>query len=144
MKLIYSILVRRSSSVVSNVSTATGSTSEENLSVESVENITESIFAEASESYNQRSARDGEARTPEGELTEEEQIIREMDRDLPTTSSESNLRHRRPTESQPSTSAASESQQNEEDKISIKLKYLNDEIKTVSAYLNESVGNFKR
>lgn len=118
----------------------------------SVENITDSIFVEASESFNQRAAQD-ESRNPDDELTEEEQIIREMDRDLPTSSQETNLRRRRPTISPATTSsnlvnstsaAASESQENEEEKISIKLKYLNDEIKTVSAYLNESVGNFKR
>lgn len=138
--------VRRSSSVLSNISTATGSTSEENLT-SSVENITDSIFVEASESFNQRNSQDEETRTPDDELTEEEQIIREMDRDLPTSPNESNLRRRNvpQPESQPSTSTAtSESQQNEEDKISIKLKYLNDEIKIVNAYLNESVGNFKR
>lgn len=150
--LIYSSSVRRSSSVVSNISTATGSTSEENLT-NSVENITDSIFVEASQSYHasQQDESPDEPRTSDGELTEEEQIIREMDRDLPDNSSiECNVRRRNLQQSspdgQPSTSsAASEnSQQKEEDKISIKLKYLNDEIKTVNAFLNETVGNFKR
>jgi hypothetical protein len=146
--------VRRSSSIISNISTATqGSTTEENLT-SSVENITDSIFVEASESFNQSTSRDepDEARASDDtELTEEEQMIREMDRDLPTN--ECSVRRRNVAQSstdssQPSTSAAAvaseSSQQKEEDKISIKLKYLNDEIKTVNAYLNESVGNFKR
>lgn len=152
--LTYSIKVRRSSSVVSNVSAATGSTTEENLS-SSVENITDSIFVEASEAFNQNNLRDevDPPQIPERELTEEEQIIRQMDQDLPVTSRGSNectLRRRNfvqvASEIAPSTSSAEgdNSQQKEEDKISIKLKYLNDEIKTVNAYLNETIGNFKR
>jgi hypothetical protein len=116
----------------------------------SVENITDSIFVEASESYNQNNPRDEpdmSPRTSDSELTEEEQIIREMDRDLP--SSEFTLRRRTVnqnfTDSQPSTSSLAEcSQQKDEDKISIKLKYINDEIKTVNAWKNETIGNFKR
>lgn len=146
--------VRRSSSVVSNVSTATASTTEENLT-SSVENITDSIFVEASEAFNQNTARDevDEPRSSDTELTEEEQIIREMDRDLSPAGSNENectLRRRQTDGGQPevqpsaSTSSEANSQQNEEDKISIKLKYLNDEIKTVSAYLTETVGTFKR
>lgn len=135
---------------MSNVSTATAdSTSEENLT-SSVENITDSIFVEASESYNERNLQrhDDElhSRSPEPELTEEEQIIREMDGDSPT-SEECSLRRRNVAQdSQPSTStsAADLTQQSEEDRISIKLKYLNDEMKTVSGYLNETIGNFKR
>lgn len=115
-----------------------------------MENITDSIFVEASESFNQSTQRDevDEPRTSDSELTEEEQIIHAMDRDLPASSS--SLRRRNvqqsSVESQPSTSAAAEesSQHREEDKIAIKLKYLNDEIKTVSGYLHETVGNFKR
>jgi len=143
-------LVRRSSSVVSNVSTATGSTTEENLT-SSVENITDSIFVEASESFNQSNARDevDSSQVADNELSEQEQIIRQMDQDLPVTiSGSSEVRRRLPqtsSEAEPSTSVEGEcSQQKEEDKISIKLKYLNDEIKTVNAYLNESLGSFKR
>lgn len=115
-----------------------------------MENITDSIFVEASESFNQSSQRDevDEPRTSDGELTEEEQIIREMDRDLPTSSGSVRRRnvHQSSNEAQPSTSAIvnENCQHKEEDKISIKLKYLNDEIKTVSGYLNETIGNFKR
>lgn len=132
------------------MSTATGSTTEENLT-SSVENITDSIFVEASESYNQSNARDevDSSRAANNELSEEEQIIRQMDQDLPVISSgSSEVRRRFPqasNEAEPSTSVEGESsEQKEEDKISIKLKYLNDEIKTVNAYLNESLGSFKR
>lgn len=135
---------------MSNVSTATAdSTSEENLT-SSVENITDSIFVEASESYNQRNLQrhdnEQQSSSPSPELTEEEQIIQEMDRDLPTTE-ECSLRRRNVAgDSQPSTSTSSVdlTQQSEEERISIKLKYLNDEMKTVSGYLNETIGNFKR
>lgn len=132
---------------MSNVSTATAdSTSEENLT-SSVENITDSIFVEASESYNERNLQrhdNEQSRTPEPELTEEEQIIREMDGDSPT-SEECSLRRRNVAqEPSTSTSSADLTQQSEEDRISIKLKYLNDEMKTVSGYLNETIGNFKR
>lgn len=140
-------LVRRSSSVVSNVSTATGSTTEENLT-SSVENITDSIFVEASESYNQSNARDepDSSRVADNELSEEEQIIRQMDQDLPVSSGSVRRRiTQTSSEAESSTSVEGESSvQKEEDKISIKLKYLNDEIKTVNAYLNESLGSFKR
>ena len=76
-----------------------------------------------------------------------------MDQDLPVTSSSSNectLRRRNfvqvasEIEASTSSTEGDNSQQKEEDKISIKLKYLNDEIKTVNAYLNETIGNFKR
>lgn len=93
-------------------------------------------------------------RGSDNELTEEEQLIREMDRDIePSSSNSSNectVRRRNlslaANETQPSASSSvgEISQQKEEDKISIKLKYLNDEIKTVNAYLNETIGNFKR
>lgn len=116
-----------------------------------MENITDSIFVEASESFNQSTQRDevDEPRTSDSELTEEEQIIHAMDRDLPASSSSlrrRNVQQSSSVESQPSTSAAADesSQHKEEDKIAIKLKYLNDEIKTVSGYLHETVGNFKR
>ncbi|CRL03014.1 CLUMA_CG016524, isoform A, partial [Clunio marinus] len=135
---------------------ATGSTTEENLT-NSVENMTDSIFVEASESFNNQNnvsqdETDGDLRISDTEITEEELIIREMDRDIPSSSSsraaECRLRKRIVHESQPSTSSASNSsdnnQQREEDKILIKLKYLNDEIKTVNAYLNETIGSFKR
>jgi hypothetical protein len=67
---------------------------------------------------------------------QKEKILREMDRDLPSTSAESSLRHRR-VSSKPN-------ELNDEERISIKLKYLNDEIKIVSGYLNETVAEFKR
>lgn len=104
---------------------------------------------EASESFNQRSSQDepDEPRTEDSELTEEEQIIREMDRDIPNECRRRNVASAS-SDQQPSTSASSSVNENslckEEDKISIKLKYLNDEIKTVYAYLNETIGMFKR
>lgn len=78
-----------------------------------------------------------------------------MDQDLPVSTSSLNefaLRRRNLTQSdaiEPSTSTTNTAgvsgvQQKEEDMISIKLKYLNDEIKTVNAYLSETIGNFKR
>ena len=126
--------VRRSSSVVSNVSTVSASTTEENLAESSVENITDQILAEASENYNENSSPE----LLDNDITEEEQLIREMDRDLPTTSgAASSLRHR-------ITSVELTDEQNEEEKISIKLKYINDDIKIVNGYLNESLASFKR
>jgi hypothetical protein len=113
------------------------STTEENLAENSVDQITDQIISEASENYrsNENSQQDF--------LTEEEQIIREMDRDLPTTSGESSSSMRRRIVA-PSTLSEPLIEQKEEDKISIKLKYISDEIKTVSGYMNESIGNFKR
>jgi hypothetical protein len=108
------------------------STTEENLAENSVENITDQIFAEASEAFNNNES----SNTDRSEVPEEEQIINAMDRDLPTTSAESSLRHR--VNSKPSPEF------NEEERISIKLKYINDEIKTVNGYLSETVGSFKR
>jgi len=122
----------------------------------SVENITDSIFVEASEAFNQSLSQDriNPQQISDDELTEEEQIIRQMDQDMPVSSNVNEYTIRRRnlvspvTESEPSTSTAEAEGENtvqkEEDKISIKLKYLNDEIKTVNAYLNETIGNFKR
>lgn len=93
-----------------------------------------------------RSASDDEIEISDNE-TEEERIIREMDRDISPASSDVTLRNRR-TSSSPSTSTSPIDEESvhikDEDKISIKLKYLNDEIKTVECFLNESLGNFKR
>lgn len=59
-----------------------------------------------------------------------------MDRDLPTSSGESSLSRRRVTGENDETCS--------EDRISIKLKFISDEIKTVNAFLHETVGSFKR
>ena len=130
-------LVRRSSSVVSNISTVSASTTvSENLAESSVENITDQILAEASENYNENSS--PESSPLDNDITEEEQLIREMDRDLPSTSESSgSLRHR-------ITSVELTDEPNEEEKISIKLKYINDDIKIVNGYLNETLASFKR
>lgn len=124
---------------MSNVSTSTVSASttvSENLAESSVENITDQILAEASENYNENSS--PESSPLDNDITEEEQLIREMDRDLPTTSeSAGSLRHR-------ITSVELTDEPNEEEKISIKLKYINDDIKIVNGYLNESLASFKR
>lgn len=93
------------------------------------------------------------------QLTEEERIIREMDRDLPTHSN-SGARRRalnlstRDDDIQPGSNEGTseisstndkKSQDEEVEKISIKLKFLNDEIKIDNhAHLNESVLSFKR
>lgn len=143
-----------------------------------MEELTRDIFAEASSSFNNStddSVDQGIAATEqeqEDEISEEERIIREMDRDLPTQpsrvvntrvsrelqtsttfssvptpSSSSDLLTSTPSSS--STTTSSDSNENiqmitTQDKISIKLKYLNDEIKIVECYLNESLGNFKK
>ncbi|CAG9801171.1 unnamed protein product [Chironomus riparius] len=147
--------VRRSASIISNASTISTSTIEENLT-NSVEELAQNIFTEASETYNNniannRSSNDsllGGRRTDddlsEDELSEEERIIREMDGDLnPQLRNRHQRSITRDNEASTSTTRISESTV-VEDKISIKLKYLNDEIKTVECFLNESVGNFKR
>ena len=132
----------------------------------SVEELAQNIFTEASESYNNNvnnnnSSNDsllGGRRTDDDmsdeELSEEERIIREMDRDLTPqlrnrrTSYQRSLTRDNEAASTSTTISRTEALSNEnagvEDKISIKLKYLNDEIKTVECFLNESVGNFKR
>lgn len=162
-------LVRRNS-VISNASTATSSTIEENIT-SSVDEITQNIFNDASESFNNNSSLnslDEAAGIPteleDEDLSEEERIIREMDRDLTSTSSSSDyaVRRRRliassarDTQQQGTSSTASssipasESNENlqikdDENKISIKLKYLNDEIKIVECFLQETIGNFKK
>lgn len=95
-------------------------------------------------------------------MTDEERIIREMDRDLPSQANSSvrrralNLSSTRdvvediqsstaaPTENSEISSSETKSQ-DEEEKISIKLKFLNDEIKIDNhAHLNETVLSFKR
>lgn len=154
--------VRRSASIISNASTISTSTIEENLT-NSVEELAQNIFTEASETYNNsiannRSSNDsllGGRRTDddqsEDELSEEERIIREMDGDLtPQLRNRHQRSLTRDNEASTSTTRIIDASSNEsntavvEDKISIKLKYLNDEIKTVECFLNESVGNFKR
>lgn len=161
--------VRRSSSIISNASTISTSTIEENLT-NSVEELAQNIFTEASESYNNNnnnirsssnnsllgrrttSDDDIDGISDSDELSEEERIIREMDRDIQpsTNSSSSDMTLRRRTRDNEAGTSTIETSNDEnvhikdEDKISIKLKYLNDEIKTVECFLNESVGNFKR
>lgn len=89
----------------------------------------------------------------EDELSEEERIIREMDGDLtPQLRNRHQRSLTRDNEASTSTTRIIDASNRDEssnstvveDKISIKLKYLNDEIKTVECFLNESVGNFKR
>lgn len=94
---------------MSNASTVSASTTEENLAESSVENITDQILAEASENFRS----DDHFPQDVSRMSEEEEIIDIMDRDLPTTSGgESSLRRR---------TACVEK---EEDRISIKLKYM--------------------
>jgi hypothetical protein len=119
------------------------STTEENLAENSVDQITDQIISEASENYRSNENSQPDRSSERDFLTEEEQIIREMDRDLPTTSGESSSSMRRRVVA-PSTLSEPLIEQKEEDKISIKLKYISDEIKTVCGYMNESIGNFKR
>lgn len=161
--------MRRSASLISQASTASTNTIEENLLSSSVEDIADNIFAEASESFNNSNNGDNSYRngthTDDEQLTEEEQIIREMDRDLPShssdESSESLRRRRRISLEPPQTSSSSsgagavveikdnsietKKEHAEVEKISIKLKFLNDEIKVdKQAHLNETVLSFKR
>lgn len=129
----------------------------------SVEELAQNIFSEASETYNNNIANNrnsndsllGGRRTDdeqsEDELSEQERIIREMDGDLtPQLRNRHQRSLTRDNEASTSTTRIIDASSNEsnatvvEDKISIKLKYLNDEIKTVECFLNESVGNFKR
>lgn len=205
---IQTFAVRRSSSLLSNASTASNSTTiEENLT-SSVEELAQNIFSEASESFNALNEIErGVAATENGDeedetsdgRSDEERIISAMDHDIqPVESRDFGLRNRRrpsltqissstttttttsanevisdrsdlqlseealpatmtttttatttttTTTSETLTSEGNENIQMIKDadsKISIKLKYLNDEIKTVECYLNESLGNFKK
>lgn len=149
------------------------SVTEENLN-----DSVEQILAEATDSYRPPDDEDVPRSTnTDGELTEEEMIVYDMDgnHDVPTTSRRGAVLRRRFNASTSSSSAdvePSTSNENsianstisrasdesintsttsqpqptlrEEDRISIKLKYLNDEIKTVSGYSSETIGNFKR
>lgn len=154
-------LVRRSVSLISQESTASStSTVEENLT--NVEDIAENIFIEASESYNSR--RSGNSfrnilDNDENLLSDEERIIREMDRDLPSQSNNRralNLSTRdtvedilptatAPNEDVNELSNSETKSQDDLEKISIKLKFLNDEIKIDNhAHLNETILSFKR
>lgn len=161
-------IVRRSSSINSNASTISTSTIEENLE-NSVQEIAENILTEATSSYNFNNGNVSRTTPEENGLTEQERIIQVMDRDIAPSSSnqlnafENALRNRRLmnetapndnlinniTENETILSPTSDdinqtSQIKDEDKISIKLKYLNDEVKIVECFLNESVGNFKK
>lgn len=147
--------MRRSASLISQTSTTSTNTIEENLS-SSVEDIADNIFAEASESFNNSNGDSyrNATHTDDEQLTEEERIIRDMDRDLPSHSS--GERRRRISLETPQTSSAAAvvelnensietKKEDEVEKISIKLKFLNDEIKVdKQAYLNETVLSFKR
>lgn len=148
--------MRRSASLISQTSTTSTNTIEENLS-SSVEDIADNIFAEASESFNNSNGDSyrNATHTDDEQLTEEERIIRDMDRDLPSHSSGERRRRISLETPQTSSSAAAVVELNENsietkkedevEKISIKLKFLNDEIKVdKQAYLNETVLSFKR
>ncbi len=158
--------MRRSASLLSQASSASNSTIEDNLT-SSVEDIAQNIFDEASESYNSNNSNPSFRnilRENEHLMTEEERIIRDMDRDLPSnsnsrrrvlnlslqpnvmshSSSSSPLSEGENTELSSGASAVRKPQ-NEVDKISIKLKFLNDEIKIDNqAYLSETLLSFKR
>lgn len=130
----------------------------------SVEDIAENIFAEASESFNGGNRATNQIfRNVDDDdqiLTDEERIIREMDGDLPpphnmtTRQRNLNLSSRENVE-ETSTPVASENMSaisssdskppDDVEKISIKLKFLNDEIKIDNhAHLNETILSFKR
>lgn len=166
------IVVRRNTSIISNPSAVSASAAEENLN-----DSVEQILAEATDSYRPPEDDDTTRSTnTDGELTEEEMIVYDMDHDVPTSRRSAVLRRRlnasntsssfqvepstsnenlatnstlsRASDDSNRTSTSNITQQQptlrEEDRISIKLKYLNDEIKTVSGYSSETIGNFKR
>lgn len=159
--LIRCLPVRRSASLISQASTASTSTLEDNLT-SSVEDIAENILLEASESFNSstigsNSFRSSAADDDDQLLSDEERIIREMDRDLPSQSNNSSSSTRRlnlsaqvvesmqPNESNSSEGPNNETKSQNEEKISIKLKFLNDEIKIdKDAHLHETILSFKR
>jgi hypothetical protein len=168
----YYYAVRRSSSLLSNASTASNSTVEDNLT-SSVEELAQNIFTEASESFNalndidQSSITEGAA-TDDDDTSEQERIISAMDRGIEPEPADYGMRSRRRSShnqnsremlqdsssdlissvaASATTTLVSESDIQmikDEDKIFIKLKYLNDQIKTVECWMNESVGNFKK
>lgn len=148
--------MRRSTAIIA--ATPSVSAAEDNLN-----DSVEQILAEATDSYRPNDDDDTtrSTSTEEGELTEEEMIVYDMDagaHDVPTTSG-AGIRRRRldastststevstaePTTTVATTSSDEIQSHREEDRISIKLKYLNDEIKSVSGYTSETIGNFKR
>ncbi|XP_055637143.1 transmembrane and ubiquitin-like domain-containing protein 2 [Toxorhynchites rutilus septentrionalis] len=171
------ISILRSSSQQSNISnvTETEELDLENDSIaSSIDNITQSILTEASESatgldisdsetYTANSVVGGPTNLDELDLGPEE-IIRQMDRDLddhqtatsssPTSSD--GVRQRSSTHITGDANGASNGQPSEKcevDKpkqqplskqIRIKLKYLNDDSKLVQGNLNEGIGEFKK
>lgn len=171
------INILRSSSQQSNISnvTETEELDLENDSIaSSIDNITQSILTEASESatgldisdsetYPSTSAVGGRSSLGEVDLGPEE-IIRQMDRDLDDESMSSptvgtgntvavdGVRHRAGAHgSQLTNGQTSEVSEVEKPKeqpqakqIRIKLKYLNDDSRLVQGDLNEGVGDFKK
>lgn len=166
------INILRSSSQQSNISnvTETEELDLENDSIaSSIDNITQSILTEASESatgldisdsetYPSSSPVGGRSNLDEIDLGPEE-IIRQMDRDLDDTPASTSgtqnnesdgLKNRNQSQkSQKETSTISSStdkpkEQQQSKQIRIKLKYLNDDSKLVEGNLNEGIGDFKK
>lgn len=171
------INILRSSSQQSNISnvTETEELDLENDSIaSSIDNITQSILTEASESatgldisdsetYPSTSAVGGRSSLDEVDLGPEE-IIRQMDSDLDDTPPASTsgtqsggtdgLRNRAQSQTAqketsdsapPVTSATVKTKEQLQSKqIRIKLKYLNDDSKLVEGNLNEGIGEFKK
>ncbi|KAG5679079.1 hypothetical protein PVAND_008674 [Polypedilum vanderplanki] len=158
---IHAFGVQRSSSILSNASTASNSTIEDNLT-SSVEELAQNIFTEASESFNSLNNNNAEIASTNGdEISEQEQIINAMDSQLET---EFGMRNRRsnqlsrettstdlitPVCTTTTTTMVEAEDSNlesikDEDKISIKLKYLNEEIKNTWCLKNESLESFKK
>lgn len=170
------INILRSSSQQSNISnvTETEELDLENDSIaSSIDNITQSILTEASESatgldisdsetYPSTSAVGGRSSLDEVDHGPEE-IIRQMDRDLddnPASTSETQgiesdgVRNRTQSQaaqkevsggaSADSTLANKQKEQVQSKQIRIKLKYLNDDSKLVEGNLNEGIGEFKK
>lgn len=170
------INILRSSSQQSNISnvTETEELDLENDSIaSSIDNITQSILTEASESatgldisdsetYPSTSAVGGRSSLDEVDHGPEE-IIRQMDRDLddnPASTSETQgiesdgLRNRtqgQTARKESSGGASADSsvankpkEQLQSKQIRIKLKYLNDDSKLVEGNLNEGIGEFKK
>ncbi|XP_065095772.1 transmembrane and ubiquitin-like domain-containing protein 2 [Ochlerotatus camptorhynchus] len=170
------INILRSSSQQSNISnvTETEELDLENDSIaSSIDNITQSILTEASESatgldisdsetYPSTSGVGGRSSLDEVDLGPED-IIRQMDRDLDDTPASTSgtqsggtdgLRNRTQSQTaQKETSGAASTVSSATDKpkeqlqskqIRIKLKYLNDDSKLVEGNLNEGIGEFKK
>lgn len=145
--------VRRSSS--SNVTEESESPMdpESDLLTNSVENITDSIFNEASASFIENS-------NSFPIIDDRAEIIQAMDSELPTTST--TIRHRNNVPVQSVNTIAPcgsycrtfldylillylfKDVNSEGNEMTIKLKYLNDDVKIVNCLKNESIGDFKK